>query len=177
MALQPGTNKQIPSDSILDNFDRQTYLGNAFVLAAADVTLNSTGETLVALIQNPLLSPTLPAQPSIFCNLRRFTSTAQSVQLKLYANPVVSSTGTAAVPINQRISSTTASISKCYANGQFTVSSNGSLLSNLGCSGNNYVVQDEQLMVIVDPGNSIMITATALVEDTVLNSDISWYEI
>jgi hypothetical protein len=178
MPLLPATNKQVPENSILDTFDKQTYLGNAFVLAASDITLSGTSETPLVLIENPALANTsFQNQKAIFCNLRRFTSTLQSVQIKLYSNPTVSGTTTATIPANQRVAYTTVSISKCYANGNFTVSANGTLMSNLGCSGNNYVVQDETLMVIIDPGNSILITGTALSANTVINSDVSWFEI
>lgn len=178
MALTPATKHQIPEESILDTFYRQTYLGNSFILPTT-VALSTTSETDIVLISNPAISTSaFPSKyKSLFFNLRRFTSSAQAVLIKIYVSPTVSTTGTASTPVNLRPANTNVSISKAYQNGQFSLSSNGTLVSALGVGGSDFVVQDNQILIIIDPGQSLLITATALVQTTNLNADISWYEL
>lgn len=166
------TANQNPENSILDQFNKQTYLGNSFILAAVDISLSTTNEILIALIQN-----VAPNTKSLFMNLRRYTSSAEQVLMKAYLNPTISTVGAATVPNNLRPANTNASVSTCYVNGNFTVSANGTLYSALGCPADYYVTLDNNILIILDPGQSLLITATALTEDTVLNSEISWYEL
>lgn len=173
MAYQPNPN-QIPDKSILDAYYRQTYLGNAYIATVAS-SLSDTSEHGLILIENPAVSQ-LPGK-AIFVNLRRFSSSAEQVLIKTYINPTVNSTSTAYVPNNLRPASPNTSISATYAAGQFSTSANGTLISAIGCAADDYVVQDNQLLVILDPGQSLLITATALADTTSLDADISWYEI
>jgi hypothetical protein len=52
MALTPATGRQIPNESILDAFCKQTYLGNAYIVPTT-VALSNTAETPIILIENP----------------------------------------------------------------------------------------------------------------------------
>jgi hypothetical protein len=113
----------------------------------------------------------------LFINLRRFTSDLQEVLINSYIAPVTTSVSTATVPSNLRPASPNTSISKVYQNGQFSLSSNGTLISSIGCASNNYVVQDNQLLVILDPGQKLLITATAITGGTNISADVSWYEL
>lgn len=169
--LLPATNVQIPAESILDTFYKQTYLGNAFIVPV-EVSLGDTSETLIALIRCPAT-----ATKAIFLNLRRFSSSDQEVLIKTYLKPTISTTSTASVPSNLRPASPSVSQAQLYPHGQFTVSSNGTLISGIGCAGDDFVVMDNKLLIILDPGQSLVITATALADTTTLNLDASWYEL
>lgn len=171
------TNRQLPDHAILDYYNKQTYLGNSYVLSGISVSLASTTETVIALLQNPALSGTAAQNgKGMFLQMRRFSSSAQPVTMKLYSQPTVSTTSTASVPTPLRLSSPFASMSKCYASGNFTVSANGTLITSIGVPSGDSVTSDA-LMVILDPGYSVLLTATALTSTTIINSEISWYEI
>jgi hypothetical protein len=172
---QPGTNRQLPDNAILDRFDKQTYLGNSYMVPIT-LSLGSTSETPIVLIENPL-TLTFPTQKSLFINFKAFDSSAEAALVKLYVNPTVSSTSTASTPVNLRPASSNVSISSTYANGQFSVSGNGTLVQAIGCATGNVPVIDPNFLVIVDPGGSFLATVTALVSTTSFNFNVSWYEI
>jgi hypothetical protein len=173
----PATNRQIPDQSILDAFYKQTYLGNAYIVPTT-VDLSTTDETIVLMIENPAVdgAPNLTSK-ALFVNLRRYTSTLEPVIVNTYFNPTVLTTGTAFTPINLRPASTNASVAKCYQEGQVTVSANGTKISSIGVGSDDFVVQDNQLLIILDPGQSLLITATAAAENTSLSADISFYDL
>ena len=176
MASSPLTLKQIPDKAYLDANNRQTYLGNEFSFPIAAFNLSGTSETPIFLLRNTLVAGSTNAK-SIFYKLRRYTSDLQQVLLKLYINPTVTSTGTASVPVNLRPAYGTVSIAKAYTNGHFTVSANGTLSSIVGCPSNYYINADGDLMVILDPGTSVLITGTAQVANTNLSMTSEWYEL
>jgi hypothetical protein len=165
------TAAQVPDHAILDQFNRQTYLGNAFVLPIAGISLSGTSETNILLMTNP------STNKSLFVNLRRYSSSAQAVLVKTYIASSISTTGIANIPVNLRPANPTMSASACYANGQFSLNSNGTLVSAVGCSSDYFITEDNSLMFIIDPGQTLLITATALIADTIFNADVSWFEI
>lgn len=88
MALQPGTQFQIPEHSILDINGKQTYLGNSFILPANPDGLSVTGtEVPVALIQNSVSNT-----KSLFLYQRKLASTDQTI-VRFYLNPTVATHG------------------------------------------------------------------------------------
>lgn len=163
------TQSQVPSNSILDINGRQTYLGNHFCYSANNITLSNTAETNLALIVNPATNT-----KSLFLNLRRVSSTADLVQFKFYANPTVTNAGTPVTPVNLRIANSNTS-SATVSHGQ-TTSANGTLILTLEATVDYYVTTDSDLLIILDPGNSLMSTATAA-GATVVNLNVAWYEL
>jgi hypothetical protein len=97
--------------------------------------------------------------------------------MKAYVNATLATTGTATTPVNLRPANSNTSVSVCYVNGQFTTSANGTLVSALGCPADYYVTLDNSLLLIIDPGQNLLITATAIAMTTTLNADISFYEL
>lgn len=175
--MSVATNRQVPDHSIFDAYNKQVYLGNGYSLPAT-LSLSGTSETLLYLIKNPAITTSaFPASyQSLFINLRRYASSAQQVIIKTYYGPTISTTSTAATPVNLRSGSLNTSVSLCYLNGQFTVSANGTLISNLGCDGVDHPSEDSQLLVL-DPGKNLLITATAVSATTSLIAGVSWYEL
>ena len=175
---QPATSKQVPDNAILDQFGKQTYLGNSFITASS-LLLSSTSETPFLLITNPAVSATgFPAgYKSLFINLKRFSSTAQAVTVRTYAAPTITGSTTANTPVNLRPANANTSIAKIYPNGQFTVSANGTLMSALGLNGTNMPVLDNSLLFVVDPGQSLLITLQAASSTTTVLNDLSWFEL
>lgn len=285
------TSNQVPQNSILDAFNRQTYLGNQFILPIVNQDLSSTSETNMLLVTNPSTTK------SLFVGLRRYSSSAQQILVKLYTNATIAAAGIesittvadssgslndtyftfvdtsgagfyvwyninsagtdpaiptltgievtaatnasantiatdtknaintatpvgivasvstdvvkltystqkfsqpadgpagsdthftfavfaglgdASFPVNQRPANSNTSVSACYTSGNFAVSTNGTFTSGLGVPADYYVTIDNAVMIIVDPGQNILITATALTEDTLVNLETSWYEL
>ncbi len=171
MALKPCTDTQIPDHAILDQYNKQTYLGNSYIIPSGAVTV-TTAETPILLITNPASNT-----KSVFVNLRRYSSTVEPVLIKSYINATVATTGTAATPVNLRTGSPFTSSSVSYVNGQFTVSANGTLLSAIGSPATYFVTIDNNLLVVLDPGKNLLVTGAATTSTTVVNADASWYEI
>jgi len=177
MGLTPATNRQIPDHSMFDYFNKQTYLGNSYVISNL-VNLSGTSETGILLIENPAVTTTaFPVQKSIFVTLRRYTSDLEEVLINNYFNPTIASVSTKTTPVNLRPASPNTSIAKCYTNGQFSTSGNGTVFGQIGCASSFYLVQENTLVFILDPGQTALFTATALTANTNLYSVISWYEI
>lgn len=172
------TANQVPANSILDQFNRQTYLGNEFSLPINVQTLAGTTETPIALVINPVTVSSVVNVKSIFHNLRVTASDNGSGDgtsfFRYYINPTVTSTGTKTVPVNCRPASSTTSIANCYLNGQFTVSSNGTLWRVLMAGYS--AVNDSSLMLILDPGQSFLITTQAATAGSTVINASSWYE-
>ena len=181
MAQQPGTNRQVPENAILDYFNKQSYLGNSFSLPINAQTLSGTSETPIALIVNP--SVTGDAFPSgyksIFNNLRTTASDISSGDgtsyFRYYFNPTISMTGTKTTPVNVRSGSATASIAQCYLSGQFTVSANGTLVRVITAGYSS--INDSLLLLIIDPGNSLLVTVQAVTTGATIINANSWWEI
>ena len=58
MGLTPATNRQVPDNSILDYFNKQTYLGNQYVYAVGSIEILSTSEAPYLLLTNPAVTAT-----------------------------------------------------------------------------------------------------------------------
>lgn len=170
----PATNKQVPDQSIMDKFNKQIYLGNSFVVSES-LSLGTTAEFNLFLIRNPNVS-SFQLSKSLFIQLSRFASSAQSALIQTYISPVVSTVGTPLVPVNLRPANPNTSVAQVYSNGQFTLSSRGTLMFSLGVGGTNASSLDG-LMTIIDQGFDLLITGEAVTASTLLSSTLSWYEI
>jgi hypothetical protein len=53
MALQPGTQRQVSEHSILDAYNKQTYLSNQYVYSLGNTEITTTSETPLLLLSNP----------------------------------------------------------------------------------------------------------------------------
>lgn len=183
MGLTPATNRQIPDHSIMDAYNKQTYLGNAYIASTGSVTVVTGGtETPLMLLSNPASNYTQNGQGmnlSCFHNLRKLITpfisagTTELASFKFYLNPTVSAAGTAITPINLRPGN--ASTSKMVPTKSPTVSVNGTLLTTYETM---TMETDGQLMFILDPGFSILVTVTypTGTNGSPAVSELTWYE-
>lgn len=171
MALQPSTSTQVAEKSILDLNGRQAYLGNSFILPQDGKSFSDTSEDPVLLIQNPLGSG-----KSLFLSVKKYTTDANDVYVRLYFNPTGVTTGDATVPVNVRTGSATTSITNCYLGP--SASSNGTFITTLPAT--LYGLTSE-VLYIVDPGTSLYATGQQGIQEfpgaTNLYLEISWYEL
>lgn len=84
----PATNKQLPDHSMLDHFNKQTYLGNQYSASSAFTV--GTGETALILLNN-IQSGSPQTFPALFQNLLKVVenTAAHSVILNVYLSPTI----------------------------------------------------------------------------------------
>ena len=164
----PLTQTQLPMESILDINGKQNYLGNSFILPNPGTALTDETETPILVIANPTGSG-----KSLFVFNKKFTTNNANVLVKIYFNPVLNVPGALTTPINVRTGANTTSISKCYES--MTITSNGTFVAVIPAIA---LLINTDLLYIVDPGKSLLITGTQLAMDTTtVFAEIAWYEI
>lgn len=145
-------NIQNAEKSILDVIGfKEAYLGNTFSLISS-FTLASSAEVTGLYIINPST-----ASKGLFFQARKVTGTDITLS-KCYFNPTVSNNGSSANQYNLRPAYTTASIATCYTGP--TASNNGTLIDLLYAPANG-VSASTGLIVIIDPGNSLLINVSS----------------
>lgn len=177
MTQRPATNKQVPDNSILDAFNKQTYLGNQFLYSIPATSTASSSESPILLISNPIVASSgFPSgYQSLFLNFRKVTciTNTQSVLFRFYFNPTVTSVGTPVTPVNLRPANAPASIAAVSTGA--SVSANGTFLATLPSL--TFVPSVSTVLSILDPGQSMLITAQASAASTAIAVEIGWYEL
>lgn len=168
MVLTPLNSKQTPNDSILDINGRQAYLGNTFVLPMPGKSLTDTVETVLALISNPATST-----KAFFVFSRKVSTDNNGVTFRTYLDPVINVAGSETVPQNLRPSYGTVSVSDCYL--ASTVTDEGDLLGAVSAGQQGL---DLSTMIILDPGDSLLVTGQQNEAGTT-NAflELCWYEL
>lgn len=175
MALTPATNRQVPEHSIMDFYNKQAYLGNQFQVS---YSVTSGGSTEVnALYINNNSASGCPAQNgrALFISLKKLSSliASNSAILRVYLNPTGVSGGTPVTPLNVRPAYPTVSVATVTS--APTATAGSSLLDTL-CVAPLSSNSDHDL-IVVDPGQSVLITLQASATSTPMNAIIGWYEI
>lgn len=159
---------QIAEKSIEDAFNRQTYLGNSFILGSGSLSLADTSEHPELLLTNASTSG-----KSLFIIGRRISSTAPCF-LKMYVGPTVSGNGTPATPSNLRPAYNTASVVSAFT--APSISGNGTLVSTIGAS-----LFESNLLYVLDPGKialfNVASTSGSGGSPTTAYIEINWYEL
>lgn len=174
MALTPASSRQLPDHAILDRFEKQTYLGNGYVVSTNLLSLATAGvETNILVLSNPSANFAVQASLGLFNNVRRGSclSLSNGVIFRFYSNPVVSAPGTAIVPLNMRSKSNFVSV--MTAGLSPTTSSRGAYFAMLATPNS---VTDNSCWIL-DPGTSVLVTATSLANTCNLSFDAQWYEL
>jgi hypothetical protein len=177
MAQNPGTNRQIPDHSIMDLMGKQCYLGNEFIYANSKASFAATTETPILLLSNPAVTASgFPSgYVSLFVNLNKLivATASQNVIMRIYLNPAGITAGTSETPVNLRPQSPTTSIAALSINPTGTISGNPIqvLAAQIG------LPDTSDVLMILDPGNSILITAQASATATAMVNELSWFEL
>lgn len=173
---QPGTNRQIADNAILDHFSKQTYLGNSYKYVL-NFTSGATGEVSELLLVNPKVSTSaFPANyTSLFVDLRELTglTTGNTCVIRSYINPTVSSAGTAQTPTNMRPASPNLSIATLTS--APSTSANGTLVDLLSVAPLTTISSQE--LIILDPGQSLLLTVQTSGSGTSCAVGLGWNEI
>jgi hypothetical protein len=162
------TSKQVPDHAIQDIYGKQAYLGNQFVYNTGTTAISGTSETVLLLITNPSTSK------SLFFQSKKLSSlAATSATLRWYLSPTSSAPGTTQTPINMRPAN--ANVSQAVVGLTPTVSANGTYVSQLN-SINYYPSQDSSLLIL-DPGQVLLLTAQVGTGGTNVAVELIWQEI
>ena len=160
---------QIPSEAILDLNGKQHYLGNAYSAPLAGVSLSTTNETNLIYLANAVTN-----SKSLFVYNRQVASSAYGVVVKFYINPTVTNEGTPIVPVNFRTGSAFTATGLPFSG--TTTSANGTLIDMMSC-GAGYNKSESGLLIILDPGQSLLMTGKAATATTVVELGIGFYEL
>ncbi len=177
MSLTPATSKQVPDHSIFDAYNKQTYLGNGYIYAVGNLELTNTSEAALWLLKNPAVTTkSFPANyVSLFVVLKNLTclTASQNAIMRYYVGPTVSVAGTPVTVQNLRPASPNTAVGVLTTGP--TASPNGTLVDTIGS--NTLVTVESQLMVILDPGQSLLVTSIASSSTTYVAMSLSWYEL
>lgn len=184
MALPPTNNtRQRADNALVDQNGKQAMLGNHFSINVPTTSIAATTETPLLYISNPstnaavpLSSATQPAANTIFINLRKFLclTSGQNVLINFYLNPASAPTGGSSLtPTNRRTASATTSIATVTLSPTWTVT--GTPIENMFAT--NSIPDSTQQMLILDPGQSLVVTATCSANPTKVAGNVSEYEI
>lgn len=176
MTFKPLTKNQIPDTSILDRFEKQTYLGNAYWVTSAPISISDTTEVALLYLANSAAAPAVGAGISIFQNLRQFfcddVTVATGIIYKIYANVSSVTSGSALTPVNKRLLSANTSIANVLLFPTWTVT--GTPIAEFAVNF-NAPHQDNELLIL-DPTQNIMITGKATASTTAL-INLGWFEL
>jgi len=92
--------------------------------------------------------------------------------LSAYADPTVSDSGQAQTPINLRVGSQTKATA--LVSGDPVVTDFGAYLASLKTA---MAPATSGLLMLIDPGHSLLVTATASTDQTDVGVGFSWYEV
>lgn len=176
--MNPATQRQVPDHSIMDLMGKQCYLGNQFIYANAKASFTATTETPILYLSNPAITTsafTAPAWKALFVNLNKLVvaTASQNVIMRLYLNPTSVTAGTTETPVNLRPQNPNTSIAALSINPTWTIA--GSPIQVLAAQIG--LPDTSSILMILDPGNSLMITAQASATATAIINEISWYEL
>jgi hypothetical protein len=160
------TSNQNPSNSILDAFNKQAYLGNTYIIDTGPITLSNTTETPILYVLNA--STTVSAFVSQLA--LNAEGTDDVITYRVYIASTGVSSGTTATPHNTRPAN--ANISQITAKLSPTVSGNGTRLQTFVMGFNAQTTPNP--MIILDPGQSLLITGQAATTATAIASIIHY---
>lgn len=171
MALA-ATNRQLPDHSIMDFFNKQTYLGNQY--SANKVFSIGTTETPLLLLNNAQVGSVNNVK-GLFKNLVKVVenTAAQTVILNVYTNPTVTGAGTPLTPVNMRSSYGNNSVATLTFSP--TVSANGALVDSISALALG--VGLSTILNILDQTQTLFVTGIASAAATSITAILQWYEI
>jgi Icc-related predicted phosphoesterase len=169
----PATSKQTPDNSILDSFNKQTYLGNQY--SGAHTFTVGTTEIPLLLLSNVETGITPTNLVSAFQNYLKVveSTAANSIILNVYLSPTVTVVGTTLTPVNMRpYAPVNNKVALTYTP---TVSANGTLVDSINAGALS--VGSSSILKIIDQGQSLLVTGIASAAATSVTAILQWYEI
>jgi len=150
----------------------QTYLGNQFVFSVNGINLQSMFEIPIILLVNPLKAV---ASKSLFINIKKLAclTEARTAAFKYYFDPTFESVGRIQHPLNARSNFTTESEAQLSI--YPSASLFGQIVTVLSCG--PMITNISEVMVILDPGQSQLITAQVSAANTMISCELGWYEL
>lgn len=177
--LSSGTWKPTPASTgnslvVAQEVAYQSSLGTVFSVTADNFNLAASGtDNPVILIKNPNASgKTIYISKIIFGTI----TTNRASALKLWANPTITTNGSATTPVNNLIGNGTTSVSTSFTSP--TVSSAGTILRGFASGQNTRATADNvELVVQLPANNNLFITGAPSANNTVVSVTVVWMEI
>jgi hypothetical protein len=169
MALTPANNRQVPSESIMDRYGKQVYLGNQFGIALGNVTVTGTAEVPLWLLLNSATSG-----KALFIVLKKLAgvTAGDTAILRSYINPTVTANGTTQSILNLRPASPLTPVAQAFTGS--TVTANGTFVDALSVGVLNTSESDQ--LLVLDPGVNMLLTAQVNATSTIA-ALLNWYEL
>lgn len=178
MSLIP-TPQQTAENAILDINGKQTYLGNSYLASTNLIAIATANtETPLMLLRNPAANQTGARSIGCFQNVRKGVVDAATggnlsfCTFKFYTQPTITSSGTALTANPLRPAKGFSSAMTAFKSP--TISSNGTFISLLASS---LTAVDSAILLILDAGYDLLITATVSDNGTLVAMDLGWFEI
>lgn len=136
--------------------------GTSFISSRRMVNIATKSETPVALFR---------ATSKNICwdIVNAFCWTGQSLVLSAYADPTITNPGQSQMPVNLRIGSATQATA---------VVTNDPAASNYGTYlASSQMLTPSNLLIVIDPGHTLLVTATVSNANVSLGLGFSWYEL
>lgn len=165
--LATSSSIHLPADCLAD----RVFCTNFEVILATSTEVNAI------LITNPSTS----GKKFVFRHVKSFltNSTACGAILRRYKNPTITLNGTSQTIVNGWFGSSTASLMQIYS--LPTISVKGTLftscLAGSPLSGTGLYVDDYHEDIVLEPGNSVLITGQPDGTNRTLNFSMTWLEI
>lgn len=170
----PFSPRQLPSEAILD-FYNKAYLGQYFKTVITS-TIAATTETPVLTIACPAqTAPAVGVPQSLFIDLLSLgvLTAASGCTLKAYLNPTITAAGSVVTSANVRPASATTALAVVHSGP--TVSADGVLIESLVAG--SQVQSTSQGLIILDPGQSLLITLQMVANPTTAILSVGHYEL
>lgn len=166
----PATNRQVPDQAIMDLFGKQAYLGNQFVASTGAVALADTSEAAILYLANAATN-----SKALFNSARSVFNEDPTnlVTFRVYFNPTTVTSGSAITPVNCRPANPLTSVSACKKS--VSVSTKGTFV--MGMTDLSSFGWRDDTLLIIDPGQSMLITAQGAAGTPTVFIDAVWWEL
>jgi len=167
--MNPG---QVPKFSILDINGKQAYEGNEYSFTT-NQTVSGTSETALLLFTNPTTNAS-NINKALFLYKRQLASVTSGTTaiINFYSAPTITVNGAAQTSVNKRLAGAASSMNVYLSP---TISANGTLIDSVVVGS---LAQAEKAdLIIVDPGLSVLMTATVSVGSSKVIVRNLWLEI
>lgn len=159
--MTPATNRQVPDNSIMDIFGKQTYLGNTFAGSSGLVAQTTAEATLLSIACPAQNTASFQNAKALFVRIKNLlcndVTQATGIVFRVYLNATTVAAGTPFTPVQLRPANTNASLAVVKISP--TVATKGTLLATYAVGFQSPLAGSD--LIILDASQNLLITAQA----------------